>query len=157
MTTLPVTLKRSWRDKSNNTTKGHKPWTGWAIRAFQKCRGSLVSEPFVWFILIIVGDLSLCRCILLIDIFPTIPIVLSSEFWCFSEFFFLFLSHLFLLNLVPFKFCNLKNFVIWKNHWWHLELVDIISWLSKLCIFLNIFSTVLFYHFFLACYFIVKA
>jgi len=98
MTTPPVPLKKSWRDKSNDTKKNHKWWMKESTRALQICLGSLVFGSLVWPPSFIVCYFPWYCWIHLVDIFPIILIMSSLKFWCVFEVFFSFhpLSSLFI-------------------------------------------------------------
>lgn len=142
MMILSVSLERSRRDEFNDTKKYHKWRTKWAIRAGQRCQGSHVFRLLVWPFPVTVSDISWCRWICLVEIFTTIPIMSSLEFWCdFDVFFFSFL--LFLLSLLNVVFIK---FAIWKNTWylWHVNCKYHLQF-SKLCYFHRYFCVMLFY------------
>jgi hypothetical protein len=101
MTTSPVLLERSRQDEFNDTKKSYKQWMKWVIRAIQSYQDSLASASLVWPTPITDNDFPWYRCILLVEIFLTVLVMLSLEFWCVFKFFFsLFLLSYFLKNLI---------------------------------------------------------
>jgi hypothetical protein len=101
MTTSPVLLERSRQDEFNDTKKSYKQWMKWVIRAIQSYQDSLASASLVWPTPITDDDFPWYRCILLVEIFLTVLVMLSLEFWCVFKFFFsLFLLSYFLKNLI---------------------------------------------------------
>jgi len=56
----------------------------------QICRGSFVFGRLMYHTLVTIDDLLWCRLICFVEIFPTVSLVLSSEFRCTSKFFLFF-------------------------------------------------------------------
>jgi hypothetical protein len=88
MMASPVLLERSRQDEFNDTKKSYKQWMKWVIRAIQSYQDSLASASLVWPTPITDDDFPWYRCILLVEIFLTVLVMLSLEFWCVFKFFF---------------------------------------------------------------------
>jgi hypothetical protein len=85
-----VSLKRYKRNNSNDTIKDQKRWLEWTKRAFQMCWVLFAFRRLVWHAPITVHDLLWWHWIHLVDIFSTIPVVSSLEFWYASKSFYFF-------------------------------------------------------------------
>jgi hypothetical protein len=90
MTTTLVMLERYRRDESNDTKKDYEQWPEWVTWAIQMYRGLFIFGLLMWHSPVIVGDLSWCRCIRLVEIFPIVSVMSLSELWCASRSFYLF-------------------------------------------------------------------